>query len=117
MLIGRVAELTGASRKAIRHYESIGLIEKPERLGSYRNYTDHDVVIISMIKRAQSLGFNLAELKELVLQKTLDKKLPMELACSLIDTKLININNELESLVLKQQNLEAFKIDLIKNFT
>jgi len=29
MLIGRVSELTGASRKAIRHYESIGLITPP----------------------------------------------------------------------------------------
>jgi len=35
MLIGRVSELTGATRKAIRHYESIGLITPPDRKGSY----------------------------------------------------------------------------------
>ncbi|WP_413692589.1 MerR family DNA-binding transcriptional regulator [Psychromonas sp. KJ10-2] len=30
MLIGQVAELTGATRKAIRHYEAIELIPLPK---------------------------------------------------------------------------------------
>ncbi|WP_413699945.1 MerR family DNA-binding transcriptional regulator [Psychromonas sp. KJ10-10] len=30
MLIGQVAELTGATRKAIRHYETIELIPSPK---------------------------------------------------------------------------------------
>lgn len=117
MFIGRVSELTGASRKAIRHYESIGLITMPERLGNYRIYNDHDVTVISMIRQAQTLGFSLAELKELVLQKTIDKKLPLELASTLIDIKVLNIKKEVDALLLKQKNLQDFKIDLIKNFS
>ena len=70
MLIGRVSELTGATRKAIRHYESIGLISPPNRMGNYRVYNDHDVMVISMICRAKTLGFSLFEIKDIVSKKT-----------------------------------------------
>jgi DNA-binding transcriptional MerR regulator len=33
MYIGKVAELTGATPKAIRHYEAMGLIVPPQRVG------------------------------------------------------------------------------------
>ena len=66
MYIGQVAKLTGATPKAIRLYERIGLIGAPRRNGRYRVYTAGDVQLIGVIKRAQSLGFRLAEMKTLV---------------------------------------------------
>ena len=57
MYIGKVSELTGATPKAIRHYEAIGLIPPPKRLGKYRHYSEKDVRLISMIKHAQKYGF------------------------------------------------------------
>ena len=44
MYIGRLSELTGATPKAIRLYESLGLIPVPRRQGAYRVYTDKDVL-------------------------------------------------------------------------
>lgn len=43
LYIGKVAEMTGASRKAIRLYESLGLISAPRRKGQYRIYSERDV--------------------------------------------------------------------------
>lgn len=63
MYIGKVAEITGASRKAIRHYESIGLIPRPRRQGKYRIYSELDAFLIHMVKHAQSVGFSLKEIK------------------------------------------------------
>src|SRR5690554_5382293 len=40
MYIGKLAEMTGATRKAIRLYESLGLIPVPSRNGNYRVYSD-----------------------------------------------------------------------------
>jgi MerR family copper efflux transcriptional regulator len=117
MLIGRISELTGATRKAIRHYESIGLITPPERKGSYRIYNDHDVMVISMICRAKALGFSLFEIKDIVSKKTEEKKLPIELVYRLIDKKISDIKQEAEELLLKTENLKKFKIDLVKEFT
>jgi len=117
MLIGRVSELTGATRKAIRHYEFIGFITPPERKGSYRIYNDHDVMVISMICRAKTLGFSLFEIKEIVSKKTEEKKLPIDLVYRLIDKKISDLNQEAEAILLKVENLKEYKIDLVKQFS
>ncbi|MEH6454386.1 MAG: MerR family transcriptional regulator [Psychromonas sp.] len=117
MLIGRVSELTGATRKAIRHYESIGLITPPERNGSYRIYNDHDVMVISMICRAKTLGFSLFEIKDIVSKKTNEKKLPIDLVHRVIDKKVSDLKQEAEELLLKVESLKEFKVDLDKEFT
>ena len=117
MLIGRVSELTGATRKAIRHYESIGLIKPPERNGSYRIYSEHDITVISMICRAKALGFSLFEIKDIVSKKTKEKKLPIDLVYRLIDEKISDLKQESEALLLKVAILNEFKVDLVKKFT
>ncbi len=117
MLIGRVAELTGTTRKAIRHYESIGLIKPPERKGNYRTYDEHDVMVISMICRAKALGFTLSEIQDIVSKKSQEKKLPVDLAFQLIDKKILQLKQEIAELSLKERNLKSFKVDLRKKFT
>ncbi|HYW56235.1 MAG TPA: MerR family transcriptional regulator [Polaromonas sp.] len=67
MFIGEIARLTGASPKAVRHYEGLGLLGKVNRAGSYRVYSDDDVRQVKLIRQAQALGFRLADL-HLVLQ-------------------------------------------------
>jgi len=116
MLIGQVSELTGATRKAIRHYESIGLIQPPQRKGDYRIYSQNDVAVISMIRRAQALGFNLKELKNIVSKKENGKDFPVEMATDLIDNKVLTLEKEIEELLLKNQQLKQLKLDLIKQF-
>lgn len=117
MFIGRVSELTGATRKAIRHYETIGLISPPGRKGNYRMYNDHDVMVIRMICRAKTLGFGLFEIKDIVSKKTKDKKLPMDLVSQLIDKKILDLKQEAEALLLKADDLKTFKVDLVEEFT
>ncbi len=63
MYIGSISKLTGASPKAIRHYESLGLLGAVTRAGSYRVYSDDEVRQIKLIRQAQALGFRLAELR------------------------------------------------------
>lgn len=116
LLIGQVAELTGATRKAIRHYETIELIPSPKRSGTYRTYSEHDVMVISMIRRAQTLGFSLNELKEIVSKKITDQKLPIPLVSAQIDNKVIELEKESKALQTKIKKLNQFKIDLIKEF-
>ncbi len=62
MYIGEIASLTGASPKAVRHYESLGLLGDVRRLGVYRVYGDGDVSRVRLIRQALSLGFRLSEL-------------------------------------------------------
>lgn len=65
MLIGKVAKLTGASEKAIRHYEALGLLGPVRRTGKYRAYSDDNVLAVRLIRQAQAVGFKLDEIRRL----------------------------------------------------
>jgi len=65
--IGSLASRTGVSVEALRYYEKRGLVRPVGRRGSgYREYGAASVRVVLFIKRAQALGFSLAEVEELV---------------------------------------------------
>lgn len=63
MYIGSLSRAALASPKAIRLYESLGLLSGVKRQGAYRVYAEHHVVQVQLIRRALALGFRLAELQ------------------------------------------------------
>ncbi len=67
MNIGTVAEKSGVSPKAIRYYESIGLVRPADRRpNGYRDYSLADMQTLNFIKRARSLGFSIEDVRELL---------------------------------------------------
>lgn len=116
MYIGKLSELTGATRKAIRLYESLGLIPVPCRKGKYRVYTDKDVVLINMIRRAQTLGFNLAELKELAALKAKSNRFPIEIANGLIARKREKLRKDMDVIMSLDRRLTELEDELKRNF-
>jgi len=65
--IGQVARRGGVNLQTIRYYEREGLLPKPPRLASgYRTFPDTAADRVRFIKRAQELGFSLAEIRELL---------------------------------------------------
>jgi MerR family transcriptional regulator, copper efflux regulator len=63
MRIKTLASLTGASQKALRHYEALGLLGVVPREGRYRAYGPAHLALVMLIRRAQHFGFALAELR------------------------------------------------------
>ena len=67
MDIGQAAKASGVSVKMVRHYEAIGLLPKVARTAAnYRLYRSTDVHTLRFIRRARSLGFSMADIKELL---------------------------------------------------
>ncbi len=65
--ISQVAEGGGVNLQTIRYYEREGLLAAPPRLASgYRVFSPDAVRRVRFIKRAQELGFSLAEIRELL---------------------------------------------------
>ncbi len=63
--VAEVGRRTGLSRKALRHYETLGLIEPAERTDAgYRRYDQEALRRIELVNRAKVLGLSLAEAKE-----------------------------------------------------
>ncbi len=66
MYISELGKHAGASPKAIRMYEALGLLGTIRRQGAYRIYSDDHVRQVRLIRQAQSLGFKLAEISPLL---------------------------------------------------
>lgn len=81
--IGKIAKSSNVRIDTIRYYETNGLIPKPKRSESgYRLFSENTVDRIHFIKKAQTLGFTLKEIKELLSLKANSKK-----SCSSVKVK------------------------------
>jgi DNA-binding transcriptional MerR regulator len=116
LTIGKVAAITGASPKAIRHYEAIGLMPAPQRRGKYRVYSDRDVFLVHVLKHAQTLGFRLPELKALVAEKVARKRFPLQLANALFERKRAEIRAQIAMLRQTLARLAAMRRRMNRNF-
>jgi Cu(I)-responsive transcriptional regulator len=67
MNIGQAATASGVSAKMIRHYEEAGVVRPATRTSSnYRTYSASDVHVLRFVRRARTLGFSMADIKELL---------------------------------------------------
>lgn len=67
MRIGQLAERTGVSTKAIRYYETMGILPEPEREpNGYRTYTPATADRISFIQDAQTAGLTLVDIQAIL---------------------------------------------------
>ena len=63
--VAEVGRLTGLSRKALRHYEELGLVNPATRTDAgYRLYDSEALRRIELVNRAKVLGLSLSEAKE-----------------------------------------------------
>ena len=62
-----VADRAGVNTQTLRYYERRGLLSEPPRSAAgYRDYPVSAVAVLRFVKRAQKLGFSLAEIEELL---------------------------------------------------
>ncbi len=65
--IGEVSQSSGIGIEALRFYERSGLLGKPVRsMSGYRLYDEGVLERLSFIKKAQTLGFSLDEIKSII---------------------------------------------------
>jgi DNA-binding transcriptional MerR regulator len=65
--IGQLSHRTHVSTEAIRYYERIALLPRPQRArNGYRQYDDADVERLRFIRRSRALDFTLDEIREIL---------------------------------------------------
>lgn len=65
--IGAVSKLSGIGIETLRFYEKADLLDRPARtLSGYRVYGEEVLARLAFIRRAQSLGFTLVEIKRII---------------------------------------------------
>lgn len=98
MTVGAAAEAAGVSAKAVRLWESKGLLPPTERSeAGYRLFTDHDVRVLQFIRQAKALDLSLTEIKD-ILDLQRDGAVPCDRVTQLLDTRLAEIDRTLADL-------------------
>jgi MerR family transcriptional regulator, mercuric resistance operon regulatory protein len=65
--IGTLARQAGVNVETVRYYQSRGLVDEPDRpLGGVRRYTQTHAQRLRFIRQAQTLGFSLDEVSDLL---------------------------------------------------
>src|SRR5881409_1809674 len=67
LLIGEISARSGVSRKALRLYETNGILPAPRRTAArYRMYGPDALAVLAFVRQAKRLGFQLKEIKDIV---------------------------------------------------
>jgi MerR family mercuric resistance operon transcriptional regulator len=86
LTIGRLAKAGGVGVEAIRFYQRRGLLGTPTRDGGIRRYGAEDLRRLRFIKQAQTAGFTLKEIQELLeLDAGADRARARELAVARVE--------------------------------
>jgi DNA-binding transcriptional MerR regulator len=96
MKIGELETRSGASRHTLRYYEQIGLISSLRQTNNYRVYTAQTLQDLDFIQRAQSMGFSLGEIGE-ILDAQRNKLIDCADGAKLIEKKMAEIKQKIAS--------------------
>lgn len=97
MKIGELEARSGASRHTLRYYEQIGLISPLRQANKYRVYTAQTLQDLDFIRRAQSMGFSLGEIGE-ILDAQRNKLIDCADGAKLIEKKMAEIKQKIANL-------------------
>jgi DNA-binding transcriptional MerR regulator len=105
--IGAVAKESGVPIKTIRYYEELGLLKSSARTaGGFRLFNADVLARLHFIKRAQSLGLSLSEIKEF-LNVHDGGELPCEQIKIKLEDKVKEIDEQIQQLLILKQELEG----------
>ena len=105
--VGQASRRTGLTEKAIRLYESKGLLNLAERTeAGYRTYTDADIDLMRFIRQAKALGLRLEEIKNIIdLQR--EGAQPCQKVLQLVDAHLSEIDRTMADLKALRRSLTS----------
>ncbi len=111
LTISQVAHLAGINAKAIRYYESIGLLPRPLRgENQYRRYSMVDVNRLNLLRRIRLLGVPLSTAKSLLIgaSDATCSDVQEELA-RLVDQRLAAIDQAIAELHQLREEVESYQ--------
>ena len=103
--IGEVAKLLGITPKTIRHYHKVGLLTEPQRTESgYRLYTAGDLLRLQRIRRLQTLGLSLKQIKTLLGEHVSGQERSLR---DVLQSLLEELSAEIRSLEKQHERIET----------
>ncbi len=104
--IGQVAKAIGTSVQLIRHYEKIGMINRPKRGDNNRRYYDDECMQqLLFIRRGRELGFSLDDIRLLLSLK--DEQGHNEKVHQIAQDHLVKVTEKIQELTKMKIQLHS----------
>ena len=105
MFISEISKKLNITKRAIRHYEDLGIIKSNRMNNNYRYFDQVNIDKLKFLVRARKLGFSLEECKELItLFKNNNRK--SEHVRNIAKNKLASITKQINELKDLKTSLE-----------
>lgn len=95
MTIGKFAAAGGVGVETIRFYQRRGLLAEPDRGGGVRRYDANDLRRLRFIRQAQTAGFTLDEIGQLLALDATDDR---EKARSMAEARIVALDRKIAEL-------------------
>ncbi len=106
MKVHELAKRVGVTPHVVRHYVRIGLLTPTRRTeNGYREFSEADVRRLLFIRRAQRLGFTLAEVTEII-STGMRGQTPCPLVRDIIERHVVDSERELLALVALRSTMQ-----------
>ncbi|QVM93781.1 MerR family transcriptional regulator [Pseudomonas entomophila] len=111
MNVGELERRSGVGRHTLRYYEQLGLIVAHRQANNYRNYSEQTVVDLAFIQSAQSGGFSLAEISDILAAKR-GNTIDCAQGAALVASKMAEVQAKITTLQAAYVFLEAERAKL-----
>ncbi len=109
MFIKELSQLSGVTAKAIRFYESLGLMPLPRRAdNNYRVYTSDAVERLRFIVAARALDFSLADIAEF-LEARDNNQLTCRRVLKPLEERVLEIDRRITDLLALRETLNGIR--------
>ena len=121
--ITEVSKLTGASVRALRYYDRIGLL-KPGRVteAGYRLYDDAEIERLYLILLYREIGFSLKDIREILDAPDFDRNRVLDQQVALLQKKTEHLKNQItlargiKLIGVRYLEFEGFKPDQLDDY-
>ncbi|MQA04441.1 MAG: MerR family transcriptional regulator [Streptosporangiales bacterium] len=98
MTVGMAAQAAGLSAKAVRLYETKGLVPPVARNSAgYRTYTEDHITVLRFVRQAEARGLSLAEIRH-ILELRRGGTVPCRHVVQLLDERIDEVDRSIAEL-------------------
>ena len=114
MTVSKIAKRTGMEPEVVRFYTRIGLLQPiRDAHNKYKTYAGSDIVRLRFIHKAQSLGYTLKEIGQ-ILEESSRKISPCPTVRRIIESRIRENREKLDQLARLQQRMEQAAVQWAK---
>ncbi|HIK45578.1 MAG TPA: heavy metal-responsive transcriptional regulator [Leptolyngbyaceae cyanobacterium M65_K2018_010] len=106
--IGEVAKQTGVAVGTLRYYESLGLLQSERGANGYRYYGPEAIHQVQFIKKAQTLGFSLGDVGEILTVHS-QGDWPCQLVQARLNAKIQKLEAQIAQMIAFKTELEQYR--------